>query len=81
MICDRASVYVSSCSRQRVLQLGGESDLHPRLVVCTMTSNRSLDLRTLEVLVLGAVSGRSPLTYWVSGVSRLMSEIQDKIGY
>jgi hypothetical protein len=70
-------VYVSSYSRQRVSQLGGESDLHPRLVVCTTTLNRFLGLRTLEALVLGEVSGRSPLTYLVSGLILLVSEIQD----
>ena len=81
MICESASVYVSSYSRQQVLKLGGESDLHPRLVVCTMTSNRSLDPQTLEARVLGGVSSHSPLTYLVSGLIVLMSEIQDKIGH
>jgi hypothetical protein len=76
-MCERASVYVSSYSRQQGSKSGGESDLRPRLVVCTMTLNRSLDLRTLEALVLGEVSGHSPLTYLVSELLVLVSEIQD----
>jgi hypothetical protein len=81
MIWERASVYVSSCSRQQGSKSGGESDLRPRLVVCTTTLNRSLDLRTLEALVQGEVSGRSPLTYLISELLILVSEIQDKIGW
>jgi hypothetical protein len=61
-------VYVSSYSRQQVSKLGGESDLHPRLVVYITTLNRSLDLRRLEALVRAGVSGHSPLTYLVSGL-------------
>jgi hypothetical protein len=61
-------VYVSSYSRQQVSKLGGESDLHPRLVVYITILNRSLGLRTLEALVLGGGSGHSPLTYLVSGL-------------
>jgi hypothetical protein len=78
MICDRASVYVSSYSRQQALKLGGESDLHPRLVVYTTTLNRSLGLRILEALVQGAVSSHSPLTYLVLGLTILGSEMQDR---
>lgn len=81
MIWESASVYVSSCSRQQGSKSGGESDLHPRLVVYTMTLNRSLGLRTLEALVLGGVPSRSPLTFLVSELIDLVSEIQDKIGY
>jgi hypothetical protein len=80
IIWERASVYVSSYSRQQLSKLSGESDLHPRLAVYTVTLNRSLGLRTLEALVLGAVSGHSPPTYLVSGLIVWVSEIQDKIG-